>query len=96
MHADKQENFLQIDTKNLMGMIKHSQSSQNRKSAMSLQYFKKKLEIESFLHADKHQSFLQVDFNTLGIKVSYKVIPSLLIGMIKLFQSTQCNKFAIS
>ena len=41
LHADKQENFLQIDTKNLMGMIKHSQSSQNRKSAMSLQYFKK-------------------------------------------------------
>ena len=26
------------------------------------------------LHADKHQSFLQIGFNTLGIKVSYKVI----------------------
>ena len=26
-----------------------------------------------FLHADKHQSFLKVYFNTLGIKVSYKV-----------------------
>ena len=49
-----------------------------------------------FLHADKHQSFLQVDFNTLGIKVSYKGILSLLIGMIKHSQSTQSNKFVIS
>ena len=49
-----------------------------------------------FLHADKHQSFLQVDFNTLSIKVFYKVILSLLMGMIKHSQSTQSNKFAIS
>ena len=44
---------------------------------MSLQYVKKELSDENdSLHADKHQSFLQVDFNTLGIKVSYKVILS--------------------
>ena len=49
-----------------------------------------------FLHADKHQSFLQVDFSTLGIKVSYKVILSLLIVIIKHSQSTQSSKFAIS
>ena len=49
-----------------------------------------------FLHADKHQSFLQVDFSSLGIKVSYKVILSLLMVMIKHYQSTQSNKFAIS
>ena len=36
-----------------------------------------------FLHEDRHQSFLQVNFNTLGIKVSYKVIPPLLMVMIK-------------
>ena len=48
------------------------------------------------MHADKHQSFLQVDFNTLVIKVSYKVILSLLMCMIKYSQSTQSNKFAIS
>ena len=30
-----------------------------------------------FLHADKHQSFLQVDFDTLDMKVLYKVILSL-------------------
>ena len=38
----------------------------------------------------------EVVFNTLGINVSYKVIRSLLIGMIKHYQSTQSNKFAIS
>ena len=80
-----------------MGMVKHSQSSQNVKFAMSLQYLQKQVRDEvDFLHADKHQSFLQVDFNTLGIKVSYKVILSLLMGMIKHSQSTQSNKFAIS
>ena len=65
---------LQIDTMILMGMVKHSQSSQNSKFAMSLQYLKKEVKDEvDFLHADKHQSFLKVYFNTLGIKVSYKV-----------------------
>ena len=64
---------------------------------MSLQYDEKEVRDEvDFLHVDKHQNFLQVDFNTLGIKVSYKVILSLLLGMIKHSQSTQSNKFAIS
>ena len=53
---------------------------------MSLQYLKQEARDKvDFLHADKHQSFLQVDFNTLGIKVSYKVILSLLTEMIKHF-----------
>ena len=59
---------------------------------MSLQYLKK----IDFLHADKHQSFLQFDFNTLSIRVSCKMILSLLMGMIKHSQSTQSRKFAIS
>ena len=64
---------------------------------MSSQYDEKEVRDEvDFLHVDKHQNFLQVDFNTLGIKVSYKVILSLLLGMIKHSQSTQNNKFAIS
>ena len=42
------------------------------------------------------QSFLQGDFNTLGIKVSYKVILSLLQGMINHSQRTWSNKFTIS
>ena len=41
---------------------------------MSLQYLKKDVKGEgSFLHADKHQTFLKVYFNTLGIKVPYKI-----------------------
>ena len=57
------------------GMVKHSQSSQNVKFAMSLQYLQKQVRDEvDFLHADKRRSFLQVYFNTLGIKVSYKLI----------------------
>ena len=92
LHADKYESLLQIDTMILMGMVKPYQSSQNSKFAMSLQYLKKEFRDEvKFLHAEKHQSFLQVDFNTLGIKVFYKEILSLLMGMIKHSQSTLSN-----
>ena len=64
---------------------------------MSLQYLRKEVKDEvDFLHVDKHQSSLQVDFNTLSIKVSYKVILSLLLGMIKHSQYTQSSKFPIS
>ena len=83
LHLDKHENLLQIGTKIWMVMVKHSQSSQNSKFAMSVQYLKKEARDKvDFLHADKRQSFLQVDFNTLDIKDFYKVIPSLLMGMI--------------
>ena len=51
---------------------------------MSLQYLKKDVRDEvEFLHADKHQSFLQVNFNIMDIKVSYQVIMSSLMDMIK-------------
>ena len=44
----------------LMETVKHSQSSQNSKFAMSLQYLKKEVTDEvDFLRADKHQSFVQ-------------------------------------
>ena len=56
---------------------------------MSSQCLKKEVRDEIyFFDADKHQSFLQVDFNTLDIKVSCKVMLSLLIGMIKHSQNT--------
>ena len=78
-------------------MVKHSQSTQNNKLAMSLQYLKKEVRDEvDFLHADKRQSFLQVDLITLSIKVFCKVILSLLMGMIKHSQSAQSNKLAIA
>ena len=89
--------LLQIHTIILIGIVKHSQSFQNSKFTMSLQYLKKEVRDEvDFWHVDKQQSFLQVDFNTLGIKNAYKVILSLLPGMMKLSQSTQSNKFVIS
>ena len=84
-NADKYKSLLQAGTMILIVIVKHSQSSQNSKFAKPLPW-----------HGDKHQSFLQVDFNTLGIKVSYKVILSLLMNMITHSQSIQSNKFAIS
>ena len=64
---------------------------------MFLQYLKKEVRDEvDFLHADKHQSFPQVHLNILSIKVFYKGIVSLLMGMIKHSQSTQSNKLSIA
>ena len=71
LHADKHKSLLKIDTKIFMGVVKHSQSSQNSKLAISLQNLKKEFRDEvGILYADQHQSFLQVDFNTLDIKFS--------------------------
>ena len=81
----------------LLGMVKHSQSSQNSEFTISLQYLIKEVTCEvDFLYANKHQIFLQINFITLGIKVFCKVILKLLIGMIRHSQTTQSNKFAIS
>ena len=78
-----------------MGMVKHFQSSQNSKFAMSLKYLRYEVWVEvAFLHADKHQSGLQVDVKTLATKVSYKMILSLLMSMMKHSQSFRSNKFA--
>ena len=74
LHAGKHESLLQSDSVILMGMVRHSQSSQNSKFAMFLQYLKKEVKDEvDFLHGDEHQSCLKVYFNTLGIKISYEV-----------------------
>ena len=43
LHADKCESLLQIDTMILVGMAKHSQSSQISKFAMSLQKPQKRI-----------------------------------------------------
>ena len=43
LHADMHEILLQIDTVTLIGIVKRSQSFQNSKVTMSLQYIKKKL-----------------------------------------------------
>ena len=52
--ADKHESLLQIDSMILMGMVKHSQSSQNSKFAMPLQYLGKEVRNGGhFWHVDK-------------------------------------------
>ena len=50
LHDEEHEGFLQINTMVLIGMVKDSQSSQNTKFAMSLQYLKLKVgdEIDFF------------------------------------------------
>ena len=79
-----------------MGIVKHSQSSQNSKFAMSLQYLEKEVKDEvDFLHPDKHQSFLKVYFNWVS-KFLTRLIISLLMGMIKHSHIAQSNKFTIS
>ena len=66
LHEGKHESLLQIDS---MGMVKNSQTSQNSKFAMPLQYLKKEVKAEvDFLHTEfskslfqhfEHQSFIQ-------------------------------------
>ena len=49
---------------------------------MSLQYLKEEVRDEvDFLHVDEHRSYLKVYINIMYIKVSYKVIASLLMGI---------------
>ena len=74
MHVGKHQSFLQVDfntlgTKDaykvilslLLDMIKHSQSTQSNKFAISLQYLKKEVRKRvHFLHADEHQSFYKL------------------------------------
>ena len=86
LHADKDKRLLQIASMILMEITRHSQNSQNSKFLMSLQYLKEEVRDEAdILHAER-QSFLQVVFNTLAIKVSYKVILSFLIVILKVLK----------
>ena len=81
LHASKRESLPQIDTMIMMGMIKHSKSSQNSKFAISLQYLRKDVSDEvEYLHADKHQRVSYKLISTLlGMKDAHKVILSFII-----------------
>ena len=66
-----------------MGMLKHSQSTQSNKFAISLQYLKKEVrDGVHFLPADKHQSF-------------YKLALSYLMEVARHVQSTQDRKLVM-
>ena len=97
--------FLQVSCKVilslLMGMIKHSQSNQSNKFAVSLQYHKKEVRnVVHFLHADKHQSFCKLGLlflmevarhvqSTQNRKLEEKVLPllscSIVMQIIQIF-----------
>ena len=59
-----------------MQMVKHFQSSQNSKFAMSLQYLKKEVRDEfDFFHRDMDENLLQIGTMILdGDEVSTKVL----------------------
>ena len=83
LHVDKHENFLQIDTMFLIGMVKHSQISQNCNFAMSLQYLKREVRDKvGLLHANKHQIF-------------YKSAILFLMEVARHVQSTQNRKLVM-
>ena len=92
LHTDKHQSLLQIDTK--IFWWGWSRIPKFPKIA-SLQCIYNKKEVKDevdFLDSDKYQSFLQVDFNNLRIKVSYKGLLSLLMGMIKHISSIKYSK----
>ena len=89
LHADKYEHFLQIDGMVFDGDCQAFSKFPKQQVCNIFIISQKEVRDEvDFLHADKHQSFIYVDFNTLGIKVSYKVKLSLLTGMIKVVKVT--------
>ena len=82
-HVDKHEISLQIGSDIWWGWSNIPKVSKMSSLQCLYNISKNKLDEVDFLHKHKHQSFLEVYFNTLGIKVSYKLILSLLMGMIK-------------
>ena len=61
-----------------MCVTRHSQSTQNNKFAISLQYLKKELSDEvDFLLADKHERLLQIDPLILMGMVSIPKVPEI-------------------
>ena len=63
---------------------RHAQITQNKMSAIFLQYLKKQVNDDvDLLHAGKHENVLQID-------------TMIWMGMVKHFQSFQNSKFAIS
>ena len=75
----------------LLFVVRHAQTPENKMTILHNVFTisqKEDRDEVDYLHVDNYQSFLQVDFNTFDIKVSYKVILSLLQGMIKHSQRT--------
>ena len=78
-------------------MVKHSQSFQNSKFAMLLQYLKREARYRvDFLHVDKYQRFLQIDAIIFRVCVcACGVCVCLCVCVVSHSQITQNKKFAI-
>ena len=85
MYVEEHESFPLNQTIVLTEMVKHFESYQN---TISQKVFTDEVD---FLHADKHK----INFSTLGIKVSYKLILSLLMGTIKHSQSSPSLQYLL-
>ena len=58
---------IEVSYKLILSLSNHSQSTQNKKFVISVQYVKENVKDEvEFLPACKHQSFLQIDTIILG------------------------------
>ena len=84
LHEGKNQSFLQADTMVLVVIIRHAQSTQNNKS---LQYF---------CNISRKKGSMKLIFCMQISKPFYKLIPSILLSMASLAQSTWNNKFTKS
>ena len=93
LHANKHESFLQIGAMIFNG---HNQAFTKFVKWQVCYVFTifQKRSFKSRLNIKDEQRFLQVDFNSLDIKVSCKVILSL-VGMVKHSQYLFCNIFTV-
>ena len=93
LHTNKHESFLQIGA---MIFDVHNQAFTKFVKWQVCYVFTifQKRSYKSRLNIKDEQRFLQVDFNSLDIKVSCKVILSL-VGMIKHSQYLFCNIFTV-
>ena len=77
-----------------VSIFRHVQSTQNKIFSISWQYIKEKVkDYVDFLDANKHESFLEIgaiifDGGAQVFPKFYKVMLSMLIGMIKLLRVT--------
>ena len=96
LHAEKHEGFLKINTMILIGMIKHSQSSQNRKSVYLYNILKKKKSEMKFFACRYTSNFPISWIQYFGHESFLQGITIINDGHEQDSLGTQSNKFAIS
>ena len=68
LSVDKGRRFFKLIVSRWVCVARHTQSTQNSKFAISIQYLKQNMNDEvDFLPEDKHQRFLPIDTIILGV-----------------------------